>query len=100
MMDLPAPEALNALSDDGFVEAAAPLFEGAPRFLRRLAGARPFASDEALSRNSRFFYVVLPSIFGGAGHIDAYRVGSGGSLTLIDTTPSNLPPGVSGLAAS
>jgi len=58
-----------------------------------------FASDEALSANSRFLYVLLPSILGGTSHIDYYRVGSGGSLTQIGATPSNLPPGASGLAA-
>ena len=58
-----------------------------------------FASDEALSRNSKYLYVLLPSIMGGSSHIDAYRVGSGGTLTHIQATPSNLPPGVSGMAA-
>jgi 6-phosphogluconolactonase len=58
-----------------------------------------FASDEALSRDSRFLYVLLPSIMGGTSHIDIYRVGRGGSLTHLGATPSNLPPGVSGLAA-
>jgi 6-phosphogluconolactonase len=58
-----------------------------------------FASDEALSRGSRYLYVLLPSIMGGMSHIDIYRVGTGGSLTHLGATPSNLPPGVSGLAA-
>jgi 6-phosphogluconolactonase len=59
-----------------------------------------FPSDEALSRGSRYLYVLLPSIMGGASHIDYYRVGAGGSLTQIGSTPSDLPIGVSGLAAS
>jgi 6-phosphogluconolactonase len=58
-----------------------------------------FASDEALSRNSKYLYVLLPSIMGGSSHIDAYRVGAGGTLTHIQETASNLPPGVSGMAA-
>ena len=58
-----------------------------------------FASDEALSRNGKFLYVLLPSIMGGMSHIDFYKVGSGGSLTHLGETPSNLPPGASGLAA-
>ena len=33
-------------------------------------------------------------------HIDVYRVGQGGSLTHIQTTPATLPVGVSGLASS
>ncbi|HUH16883.1 MAG TPA: 2-oxo-4-hydroxy-4-carboxy-5-ureidoimidazoline decarboxylase [Methylomirabilota bacterium] len=44
----PGIEQLNELDGDAFVEALAPLFEGAPRFLRRLAGARPFATEEEL----------------------------------------------------
>ena len=41
--ELPSIGALNAMPLAGFVEAMAPLFEGAPVFLGRLAGARPFA---------------------------------------------------------
>lgn len=47
-MDLPATDALNALTDEAFAEALAPLFEGAPRLLVRLAAARPFDSDDNL----------------------------------------------------
>jgi OHCU decarboxylase len=47
-MEIPAADALNALSADAFAGALAPLFEGAPRFLRRLADGRPFDSDEAI----------------------------------------------------
>ena len=52
-MDLPGADALNALSADAFADALAPLFEGAPRFLHRLAGARPFESDDALFAAAR-----------------------------------------------
>jgi 2-oxo-4-hydroxy-4-carboxy-5-ureidoimidazoline decarboxylase len=38
--------ALDALPTDAFVAAAAPWFEGAPRFLARLAAARPFRDQE------------------------------------------------------
>lgn len=44
----PSVEELNAASVDAFVAAMAPLVEGAPAFLRRLADARPFDSDVAL----------------------------------------------------
>jgi 2-oxo-4-hydroxy-4-carboxy--5-ureidoimidazoline (OHCU) decarboxylase len=40
--------ALDAMPAGEFVAAVAPLFEGAPGFLWRLAAARPFGSDEAL----------------------------------------------------
>lgn len=52
-MGLPAPRELNALSGPDFVRAAAPLFEGAPRFLARLAAARPFDSATRMFRAAR-----------------------------------------------
>ena len=73
--------------------------DGHLTLLGHVATGPGFASDEALSRGSRYLYVLLPSIMGGTSHIDFYRVGRGGSLTQIGATPSNLPPGVSGLAA-
>jgi 2-oxo-4-hydroxy-4-carboxy--5-ureidoimidazoline (OHCU) decarboxylase len=39
---------LDALSDEAFVAAASPWFEGAPRFLARLARARPFGDAATL----------------------------------------------------
>lgn len=59
-MDLPATDALNALSDDAFADALAPLFEGAPLLLRRLAQQRPFASDEGLLAAAREVASVAP----------------------------------------
>ena len=73
--------------------------DGQLTLLGHVATGPGLASDEALSRGSRYLYVLLPSIMGGSSHIDIYRVGPGGSLTQIGSTPSNLPPGVSGLAA-
>jgi 6-phosphogluconolactonase len=58
-----------------------------------------FPSDEALSLGSRYLYVVVPSIMGGASHIDEYRVDGSGGLTHIGATPDDLPTGVSGAAA-
>ena len=42
--ELPPVTALNALPVASFVQTMAPLFEGAPGFLHRLASARPFAT--------------------------------------------------------
>jgi len=39
---------LNALGVEGFAEAVAPLFEGAPQFLERLAASRPFGAEQDL----------------------------------------------------
>ena len=61
------------------------------------------AADLALSRDSRYLYVLSPlePITGPtAASMDVYRVGADGSLTHIQSTPSNLPVGTSGLAAS
>jgi hypothetical protein len=61
-------------------------------------GAEFARTDEDLSRDSKFLYVLNPSIFAGnTSKIDEYAVGSDGSLTLIGATDANLPPGISGL---
>jgi len=44
---------LNALPEDAFVAVAGPWFEGAPRFLHRLATARPFRDSEHLFERAR-----------------------------------------------
>jgi len=66
-----------------------------------------FPTDEVLSSDSRYLYVVSPTLGmapppanPSTSHIDVYRVGPGGSLTHIQATPANLPDGVSGMAAS
>jgi 2-oxo-4-hydroxy-4-carboxy--5-ureidoimidazoline (OHCU) decarboxylase len=41
-------QALDLLPAEAFIAAAAPWFEGAPRFLRRLAAARPYGTASAL----------------------------------------------------
>ena len=55
-----APADLDALPESEYVEAMAPLFEGAPRFLRRLAGARPFASAGALFDRAESIALEMP----------------------------------------
>ena len=51
---------LDAASASGFVAAVAPLFEGAPGFLYRLAAARPFATDDALFNQARAIAHEMP----------------------------------------
>lgn len=51
---------VDALSARDFVAAMAPLFEGAPGFLWRLAAARPFGSEDALFRRARWLAHQLP----------------------------------------
>ena len=50
---LPTVEELDRMSAPEFVASVAPLFEGAPRFLGRLAAARPFGLAKALFDRAR-----------------------------------------------
>ena len=52
--------ALDVARPGEFVAAMAPLFEGAPGFLWRLAAARPFGSEEQLFRRARQVARLLP----------------------------------------
>jgi 2-oxo-4-hydroxy-4-carboxy--5-ureidoimidazoline (OHCU) decarboxylase len=52
--------ALDALSPSGFVAAAAPWFEGAPRFLARLAAARPFGDESTLFARVAEIALAMP----------------------------------------
>src|SRR5688500_7291988 len=45
---MPTIEEVNALDGEAFAATLAPLFEGAPRFLGRLAESRPFDTEEDL----------------------------------------------------
>ena len=51
---------LDAASEDEFIATMTPLFEGAPRFLRRLAAARPFGSVDALFERARDIALAMP----------------------------------------
>lgn len=53
-------EQLNALQTDAVVDALSPMFEGAPRFLRRLADARPFATEDELFGAARAIAREMP----------------------------------------
>jgi 2-oxo-4-hydroxy-4-carboxy--5-ureidoimidazoline (OHCU) decarboxylase len=52
--------ALDRLPVAAFVEAAAPWFEGAPRFLRRLAAARPFGDSSTLFARADEIAAAMP----------------------------------------
>jgi 2-oxo-4-hydroxy-4-carboxy-5-ureidoimidazoline decarboxylase len=52
--------ALDSLPADAFVVAVAPLFEGAPRFLARLAAARPFGDEETLFGRAVAIALAMP----------------------------------------
>ncbi|HEX5824890.1 MAG TPA: hypothetical protein VFY18_10575, partial [Candidatus Limnocylindrales bacterium] len=52
--------ALDALPVDAFVAAAAPWFEGAPRFLARLAADRPFGDAPRLFARAGTIALAMP----------------------------------------
>jgi 2-oxo-4-hydroxy-4-carboxy--5-ureidoimidazoline (OHCU) decarboxylase len=56
----PADPVLDAPTDEAYVAAIAPLFEGAPRFLARVAEARPFETREAFFAQARAIAHDLP----------------------------------------
>lgn len=51
---------LDSIPKTEFVAAVAPLFEGAPHFLDRLAAARPFGSAEEMFRRARVIALSMP----------------------------------------
>jgi 6-phosphogluconolactonase (cycloisomerase 2 family) len=56
-----------------------------------------FPGDEALSSDGKYLYVLTPFVMGqNKSHLDVYSV-SGGNLTHIQATPSNLAVGQSGV---
>ncbi len=60
MTAAPSVPELDALAADAFVVAVAPLFEGAPRFLARLAAARPFGDAAGLFTRARTIAHAMP----------------------------------------
>lgn len=57
---LPPMDVLDQISAGIFAATTAPLFEGAPRFLGRLAVARPFGSLDALFERARAIAHAMP----------------------------------------
>jgi 2-oxo-4-hydroxy-4-carboxy-5-ureidoimidazoline decarboxylase len=57
---VPPIDVLDTLPRDQFVAAAAPLFEGAPAFLGRLADARPFESVATFFETARAIAHSMP----------------------------------------
>jgi 2-oxo-4-hydroxy-4-carboxy-5-ureidoimidazoline decarboxylase len=53
-------DTLDGLPAVEFVEAVAPLFEGAPRFLGKLAAARPFGDEETMFARAVAIALAMP----------------------------------------
>jgi 2-oxo-4-hydroxy-4-carboxy--5-ureidoimidazoline (OHCU) decarboxylase len=58
--DFPTIEELNSMSEEEFAASLTRLFEGGPRFLRRLADMRPFDSDDELIGTAREVAHAMP----------------------------------------
>jgi len=54
-------------------------------------------TDEVLSSDGRFLYVLVPAIMSNTSRIDIYKVGKGGKLKLVGKTPDKDAASVSGL---
>ena len=91
----PAPVNGFGLSHSGALTPLSPAAASLPGEFAR--------TDEALSPDSKYLYVLAPSVGPGApSHIDEYRVNHDGSLSLIGSTPAgaNLGVGASGVAVT
>ena len=90
----PAPVTYFSLSRSGVLTPRSPAAASRPGQFAR--------TDAALSRDSKFLYVLAPSVGPGApSSIDAYRLAANGRMTLVGTTPAgaDLGKGATGLAA-
>ena len=59
-VEIPSADALDRMPAADFETAVAPLFEGAPRFLHRLADARPFGSVMRMFGRAREIATAMP----------------------------------------
>ena len=57
---MPTVKELDRMTPDAFAAAVEPLFEGAPSFVRRLADARPFESEDGLFGAARVTAREMP----------------------------------------
>jgi 6-phosphogluconolactonase len=98
------PPAGGPTSGQGAVATLSVGANGKLTLLKQANTSPGFPGDEALSRDSKYLYVDDPSIIvPGGGHIEAYKLGPGGTVTPIQTlpstSPSTYPPNLSGIAA-
>ena len=65
------------------------------------SGMAQFPTDIAISRDGRYVYTIVPSVFAGnTSFIEGFKVSPlTGKLTFVTATDQNLPIGISGLAA-
>jgi 6-phosphogluconolactonase (cycloisomerase 2 family) len=97
----PAPGAPIGTGQNGLARfSVAP--NGTLTFLGNVNTGPGLPSDLALSPDGKYLYMVDPSegILPVKSHLEVYKVGSGGSLTLVQATPKTLAIGVSGMVVT
>ena len=91
---------VDATTGKGAISRFSVAGDGKLTLLGRADTGPGLPSDEALSSDSHYLYVIEPTANGAnTSHVDVYRVGSDGSLTHIQSTTRDLPRGISGAAA-
>jgi hypothetical protein len=90
----------DATTGKGAISRFSVASDGKLTLLGRADTGPGLPSDEALSSDSHFLYVINPTANGAnSSHVDVYRVASDGSLTHIQSTARDLARGISGAAA-
>jgi len=107
----PTIEELNSMSEDDFAASLTRLFEGGPRFLRRLVDMRPFDSDDELIGTAREVAHAMPeqeqleliaahprigadpSILSAASHREQGYAADGDRAAVADEDEDEEPPG-------
>jgi 6-phosphogluconolactonase len=97
----PAPGAPIGTGQSGLARYSV-ASNGALTFLGNVNTGPGTPTDIGLSPDGKYLYMANPTegLFPFGSHVEAYKVGPGGSLTLIGVTPMTLAPGLSGLAVS
>ena len=91
---------VDATTGKGAISRFSVAGDGKLTLLGRADTGPGLPSDEALSSDSHYLYVIDPTANGAnTSHVDVYRVGSDGRLTHIQSTTRDLPRGISGAAA-
>jgi 6-phosphogluconolactonase len=75
---------------------------GALTFLGNVNTGPGTPSDLGTSPDGKYLYMANPTqgLLPFGSHIEVYKIGPGGSLTLVQVTPMALVPGLSGIAVS
>jgi 6-phosphogluconolactonase len=91
---------VDATTGKGAISRFSVAGDGKLTLLGRADTGPGLPSDEALSSDGHYLYVIDPTAKGAnTSHVDVYQLGSHGSLTHIQSTTRDLPRGISGAAA-